>query len=141
MKNELNLELAARSEEVSRLDHAVEGFAKEHQWGTEVTFQVRLILEELVLNIITHGFHGNAGSDGRIHVRIRSHEDQVLIKVADNSWAFNPLDLDDPDLDAAIEDRSIGGLGIHFVRSMMDEVQYARVEGENHVRIVKRRTD
>ena len=60
--------------------------------------------------------------------------------IADDGRPFDPLtEAPEPDLESAIEDRPIGGLGVHLVRTMMDEVRYRREEGKNRLTLVKRR--
>ena len=63
-----------------------------------------------------------------------------MIEISDDGQPFNPLkDAPKPDLEAALEDRPIGGLGIHLVLTMMDEMHYRRENERNHLTLVKRR--
>lgn len=107
------------------------------QWGGEAglaevaVFQINLVLEELVTNVITHGL--GAGQPGSIDVRIELTGERLEIILIDDAQPFDPFSIPPPDLTADLEDRPIGGLGVHFVRTLMDEWGYARVSGQNLV--------
>ena len=68
-----------------------------------------------------------------------SEEDALTIDIIDDGLPFNPL-TEGPsvDVNAPIEERRIGGLGIHLVRSMMDDLSYRRENGKNHLTLTKR---
>lgn len=82
---------------------------------------VQLATEEAVVNIISHGYNRESGI---IEVFCRVSEDAVTICIRDEAPEFNPLDLPSPDIDADLLDRRIGGLGVHLIRSLMDDVRY-----------------
>ena len=115
------------------------------RWGRQAglaegaVFQINLVLEELVTNVITHGL--GVGRPGSIGVRIERDGDRVDIVLTDDAPPFDPFALPPPDLTADIEHRPIGGLGVHFVRTLMDEWGYARVNGQNVVRLRKSLAD
>ena len=138
MSAALSLRVETRLDELPRLDAAVEDFAQGQAWPPDLAFQVKLVLEELGVNIVNH-----AHDDGALHeieIKIASAADMLTIEIADDGRPFDPLtEAPEPDLDSTIEDRPIGGLGIHLVRTMMDEARYRREEGKNHLTLVKRR--
>ncbi len=107
------------------------------RWGGEAglaegaVFQINLVLEELVTNVMMHGL--GLGQPGWISVRIERSGDRLEIVLADNARAFDPFAAPPPDLTADIEDRPVGGLGVHLVRTLMDEWRYARVGEQNIV--------
>jgi len=53
------------------------------------------------------------------------------VEVEDDGRQFNPLELPEPDLEKKLEERPIGGLGIHLVRNLMDELEYRRTHNKN----------
>lgn len=119
------------------IDAAVAEFSREQGWPEDLDFTVRLILEELVLNAVDHGTDDKSTEVG---LQLTSDEEQVRIVVSDNGIAFNPLEESPvPDIDAAVEDRKVGGLGVHFIKSMADSATYERLEGRNRMTIVKLR--
>ncbi|MDE0066884.1 MAG: ATP-binding protein [Acidimicrobiaceae bacterium] len=125
----MSLELENDPSELERMAGAVEEFAEQQDWSPEVVFKVNLVLEELVVNVMTHGSHEGLAE---IEVTVTSSEDLVSIRLSDNGIAFNPLtDAPDPEVTGSVEDRHVGGLGVHLVRTMMDEVSYQRENGRN----------
>jgi anti-sigma regulatory factor (Ser/Thr protein kinase) len=113
-------------------------FADANGVADAVKHDVYVAVEELVSNVIRHG--GRPGVRPRITVAVALTSEALRVTVADNAPAFNPLTLPAPDLTQPLEERAIGGLGIHFVKSLMDRVQYRRQRGRNHVRLTKRLT-
>jgi anti-sigma regulatory factor (Ser/Thr protein kinase) len=107
------------------------------RWGNEAglaeaaVFQINLVLEELVTNVITHGL--GVGQPGGISVRIERTGERLEIVLVDDAQPFDPFSIAAPDLTGDIEDRPIGGLGVHLIRTLMDEWGYARVGGQNVV--------
>ena len=139
MTAELRLLLDNQDTALQRIDEAVEGFGVEQDWPPDLLFQVRLVLEELAINVISYGFESGGNM---FEVVLRSTPDRLVIECSDDSWPFNPLtDSPAPDVEAALEDRNVGGLGIHLVRTMMDEVEYERKDGKNCLTLVKRRDE
>ena len=138
MSAALSLRIATRLDELPRLDAAVEDFAQEQAWPPDLVFQVKLVLEELGVNIVNHGHDDDARHE--IEIEIASAADALTIEIADDGRPFDPLtEAPEPDLESALEDRPIGGLGVHLVRTMMDEARYRREEGKNRLTLVKRR--
>lgn len=100
---------------------------------------MNLALEELVTNTISYGC-----SDGREHaITISLHLEgaDLHMRVEDDAMAFNPLEREAPDLNAPLEERPIGGLGVHLVRKLMDDVRYERTGTHNVLSMRKRATD
>ncbi len=111
-------------------------FADAHAIPDDTRHDMYVAVEELVSNVIRHG--GRPGLRPRITVSASLTGDDLRVLVADNAAAFNPLDIPPPDLSQPLLDRSVGGLGIHFVKSLMDDVRYRRQNERNHVRLRKR---
>jgi anti-sigma regulatory factor (Ser/Thr protein kinase) len=111
-------------------------FAEQNGIPDTVRHDMYVAVEELVSNVMRHG--GRPGIRPRITVSVALTRDELRVTVADNAPAFDPLTIPPPDLDKPLEEREIGGLGIHFVKSLMDQVQYRRQRGRNHVRLIKK---
>lgn len=94
-----------------------------------------LCLDELLTNVV---MHSGLGQSARISVAYALGPDRVAAEILDSGPEFDPLSLPTPDTDAPLEDRSPGGLGIHFLRTLMDEVRYERVDSRNRLRFAKR---
>ena len=99
-------------------------------------FKLSMAIEEVVTNIVAHGH-----TDGTmIGVSISIADGQATVEIEDHGVAFDPFhDAPRPHTDAALEDRAVGGLGIHLVREMMSETSYRRLADRNHIRLVMRR--
>lgn len=102
----------------------VESFGQRQNWPVDVAAQVRLALEEVIVNIMSYGSLGQAAP--YLKVDLTQRESQLQIEVADNGIAFDPLQIAPPKLDAALEEREIGGLGFFLVFQLMDSVSYQR---------------
>lgn len=135
----LSLKVAAGPDALERILNAVEEFGTRESWEADLLFRVKLVLEELGLNVVDHG---SADMTPDIEITVTSEPDVLKIIISDNGLPFDPLnDAPPPDLTSSIENRPIGGLGIHLVREMMDEMSYRRQDGRNHLALTKRRSE
>lgn len=92
--------------------------------------EIELALEEALVNIINYAYPDGAGD---IEIGCAPFGGSgFAVEISDWGIPFNVLDVDDPDVTSGIEDRKVGGLGIYFVRKLMDDVRYSR-EGESNV--------
>src|SRR5262249_11036600 len=110
-------------------------FGRAQRLPANVVNAVNVVLDEAVSNAINHGY--DAGVRGEIAVRLRRAGDAVLLEVEDDGRPFDPLQTPPPDLTPPPEQRPIGGLGVHLIRNLMDEVTYARVDGRNALKMIK----
>jgi anti-sigma regulatory factor (Ser/Thr protein kinase) len=94
-----------------------------------------IALEEIFMNVVMHGTP--AGSKTSVEVSLALSGDSLTLAVEDEGPAFDPMTLPAPDVQAPLEERQVGGLGVYFVRQMMDSVSYARVGPRNRLRMSK----
>ena len=130
----LSLSMTTNGFDLNSLTAEVEALGERENWPPALVFKANLVLEELTLNINNYG-----GNDGirQIEITLNSETDRLIIEVIDDGGPFDPTtDATLPDTNAPIEDRPVGGLGLHLVRTMMDEMQYKREQGKNHVILV-----
>ena len=131
MSAQVSLKLETRLDELERITAAVEDLGEQEDWSPAFTFRVNLVLEELGINIINHGY------DDGIHgfdITLTTDANTLTIEISDDGRPFDPLhDPPSTDTSAALEDRQVGGLGIHLVRTMMDELHYRREQGRNYL--------
>lgn len=100
-------------------------------------FSLRLAVEEVCENLMRHGYRGR--EPGPIEVSVHGAPGRVVVTITDFAPPFHPDDAPSPDLDVDWEDRRIGGLGWHLVKSVVDEVRYeARADAGNRLTLVKR---
>ena len=126
--------------ELATLAAFVEQFAGAAALPPSVAFQLNLVLDELVTNSIDYGHAREAGGSATIQLRLERVGEVIEIELVDQGLAFDPRTLPAPDLDARLETRRVGGLGIHLVRQYVDEFDYQRRDGRNHIRLRKRLT-
>lgn len=82
--------------------------------------RLRLALEEAVQNVADYAYP----EDGYLDVNIEKMDGFLCITLCDGGTPFNPLEVEKPKFDLPIEQRDLGGLGIHFVRNIMDDITY-----------------
>lgn len=141
-KLSLKFEPASGSSQDDVLRHIageVEELGQREAWPDSLVFKVNLVLEEVGINILSYG--GEAGGPWpEFEIVINSEEDALTIEVSDEGRPFDPFkDAPKPSLDAPIEDRTIGGLGVHLVKTMMDDTSYQHSGGRNRLTMVTRR--
>ena len=130
----MHLQLDARPEELPRIAASVEELAERDDWPPKLLFQVNLVLEELALNVMTHG---RAGGARNLDVTLNSAPDAITIELADDGPRFDPLEeAPDFDPDLPIEERRIGGVGVHLVRTLVDDASYRFEDGKNRLTLV-----
>ena len=143
MAQVLHLKLRAQLEELHNIESALEKAGQSQGWDQGLVYQIHLVLEELAVNTVNYGFRDAADrSQGSIEILISEQTDSLRIDYLDNGTPFNPFEeAPEPDVDTGIAERRTGGLGVHFVRTMMDEVGYKREGDKNLIRLSKRRSD
>jgi serine/threonine-protein kinase RsbW len=113
-----------------------EAFAHRHGLSTGDRAWLLIIIEELFLNAVDHGYRGR--TTGRIDIALRQRGGRTTIHFSDDAPPFDPLAWDAPALDLPVGERPIGGLGLHLLRSGVDLARYRRSAGRNHVVLVRR---
>jgi serine/threonine-protein kinase RsbW len=131
----LELRLPNELAAMAGLAAAVERFAAENALPVAVVNALQVAVDEAVSNAINHGYA--AGARGEIAVRLRRRPDRVELEIEDDGTPFDPLQAPAPDLTLSLDERPIGGLGIHLIRKLMDKMSYARREGRNLLKLVK----
>ena len=114
----------------------IDAFCARHGLAEEIAFDVQLAVDELVTNTISYGYDDDG--EHRIDLVLRLEDGALVIEIADDGGAFDPLQAPEPDLSAPLEDRAKGGLGIYLVRKTMDGLAYRRQDGRNMVTLTKR---
>lgn len=125
MTDTLVLRFAASREQLQQKERKIDELAERQSWSDELRFRVKLVVEELSLNIIDYGYKGDESKE--IEIRFLCEGDDLTIEFIDHARAFNPLtEPPVPDTSAGIVERPVGGLGVHLVRGAMDEARYVR---------------
>lgn len=121
--------------EISRVAVSIEAFASEQRLCEKDVRKMHIILEELLSNIIMYGYEDERSHD--IDIKVEVVETALKMTIVDDGVAFNPLDVASPDTTLSLEERNIGGLGIHLARTMVDKISYQRENNKNVMTLVK----
>lgn len=138
MRPGFRVTIGADRGEIAKVNAAVAAFADAHALSATVRRSIQVALDEMVSNAIMHGLAGQKG--GEVTVEAELLTDRVRLTVTDDGRPFDPLDVAAPDTTLTTQERRIGGLGIHLVRHVMDEVSYRRQADRNVVILEKRLT-
>jgi len=132
----ITIRITAKVQEIERLHRLVGQFGQLHEIPSRALYSVNLALDEVVSNVVLYGY--DEPSDDTITVHVETSGENLLASVQDSGREFDPLSVPIPDLSLTLDARKIGGLGIHLMRSLMDEVQYRRSDGKNILSMRKR---
>jgi anti-sigma regulatory factor (Ser/Thr protein kinase) len=98
-------------------------------------YQLRLAVDEIATNIITHGYAG-MDAPGQLRVSARHHEGRLHILLEDDGRPFDPTDAPQPDISLPPENRPEGGLGVYLARWSVDHVAFEHTHAGNRTHIV-----
>ncbi|HET6407587.1 MAG TPA: ATP-binding protein [Chthoniobacteraceae bacterium] len=132
----ISIRIEADVREIERLNRLVRQFGELHEVPSRTLYAVNLALDELVTNVVLYGYDDPTGKE--VIIKIATGGSELVASVCDGGRPFNPLDVRPPDLNAPLEDRELGGLGVHLVRSLMDHVSYSR-EGDQNVLTIRKK--
>ena len=136
MIHQFELTLPNQRSEIARLQDQLESFAHQHGLAARALHDAQLALEEHLTNVLSHGYDDTL--EHQIRVRVQLNKPELRIEVEDDGVPFNPLAQPAPDISKPIEERPIGGLGIHMMRKSLDGMEYRREYGKNILTMTKR---
>ncbi len=129
MANTLAISFANDMRELTHVLQVINVFLEPRELQSKLVYAVNLILEEILMNIIKHGYKDEDSHE--IEVKIELEEDEVSLTVIDDGREFNPLTIPGPDRSKSAMDRLEEGLGLQFVRHMRNAMEYRRREDKN----------
>ena len=135
-KKSYSFELKSSLSELDRLCENLEIFGKKFGFSKKLIFEINLALDELFTNIISYGFKDD--EEHVIKVTLTPDKDELCLCIEDDGMPFNPIDFETPDVSCSVEECKIGGLGIHIMKKLMDDVCYERC-GEKNVLNLKKK--
>lgn len=131
-----SLIISNRVEELAQVATFVEQLCEELSLGPELVFNLNLVLEEAVTNVILYAFPG--GGTHEVCLTAQTKDGELIFTLKDDGIAFDPTRMPEADVTLSAEERPIGGLGILLIRRIMDEVSYQRI-GERNVLTMKKK--
>jgi anti-sigma regulatory factor (Ser/Thr protein kinase) len=127
-----SLSLRSDAAELCRVISFGEDFARRHALSSAERARLLIILEELFINAVNHGYDGKAPA-GRIEIALGLEAGRLKIEFSDDGRPFDPQIRALPDLDQPGADRQIGGFGLRIVRSLVEDARYTRDDERNHL--------
>lgn len=121
--------------QIPRLEDYIEAIAATKSIDGGTAMALNLALEEAVSNVMMYAYPQE--ERGSINLKAILHADSIEFVLSDNGVPFDPTASPDVDTSLGVDERAIGGLGIHLVRNIMDEVRYARRDGMNILTMIK----
>ena len=131
------LNIAANTDNTGKAMSFVDAELTRHDFPADLKPEILIAVEEVFVNIASYAYKPEEEGYVKLSVMV---DDKAIIRFKDSGKPFNPLEISDPNLDAPIVEREIGGLGIHFVKNLMDEVDYVYAGEENILTISKGRS-
>jgi len=129
MDNRISITLKNQLSEIERLSQVLDEFGRLHDLPIRDLRAMNLALDEILTNVISYGYDDH--HEHRITVRLSLAHGELIAEVEDDARPFNPLEFPAADTEKPIAERPIGGLGIHMVRKLMDQLEYQRQHAGN----------
>jgi serine/threonine-protein kinase RsbW len=117
-----------------QVDGFVATFVREQGIAADDAARILILLEELLTNLAKYGYSDRA-EPGRAEIALALNGSRLEIEFIDDGCAFDPLAASLPNLDEPLEERPVGGLGLHLLRSLSDVVRYERRNNKNVIRL------
>ena len=139
MDDALEISLVNDLREIAGVAARIDDFCSAHDLAPQVGYGVNLAIDEILTNTISYGYDDD--EPHRIELIVRLEEATLTVVIVDDSKAFDLSQAPEPDLEAPLEDRVLGGLGLFLVHQVMDSVDYQHVDGCNVVTLTKDTTE
>jgi serine/threonine-protein kinase RsbW len=133
-------ELCVRSalSNLAQIAEFVSDQARSAGMGEDQVFEVQMAVDEACTNAMEHAYEGRL--DGEVRICCYSEDHQFVVRIIDFGKPFSPEDVPAPRTDVPLEEREIGGLGLFFMRQLMDRVEIRSSEQGNEVVMAKRKS-
>ena len=115
--------------EICKLAIFIEELSEELALAPELTFNLNLVLEEAVSNVILYAY--GEEKQKKITLLANMSDNNLIFVLTDSGQEFDPTKVPDADVTLSAEEREIGGLGIFLIRQIMNTIEYQRIDGKN----------
>ena len=133
---EKSIVLANEISEISRLNGFIEEIGEEFGLTPDVVFNLNLVLEEAVVNVINYAYPKE--DHQWIYLSAKLQDATIILVLTDTGKEFDPTMAPEADITLSADEREIGGLGIFLIRQIMNEVKYERIDGKNVLTLEKK---
>ena len=123
-------------EQVPQLSDFVDMVCMEVGFEPTMVMQMNLAIEEAVVNVMSYAYP--VGTVGNVNIEAQADDERLKFTIVDNGIPFDPTAKAEVDITLGVEERPIGGLGIHLVRQLMDSINYERIDGKNVLTLRKK---
>jgi anti-sigma regulatory factor (Ser/Thr protein kinase) len=131
MSESLTIPVRNELAELERVALLIEEFGRRHGLPTRTVFELNLAIDEVLTNIISYAFLDTVAHEIVVRLSTTTPSGTVVVEIEDDGQPFDPTCCAPPDLTQPIDDRPVGGLGIHLVRRLMDSLAYRRQRDKN----------
>ena len=135
----LKLSLVNDLQEIGSAAAKIDAYCEARALAPQIAYAINLSVDEILTNTISYGYDDD--EQHRIDLTLRAEGETLLVVIEDDGRAFDSSLAREPDVDATLEERSLGGLGLFLVQQMMDEVVYQRTDDRNVITLTKHTTE
>ena len=123
-------------ETISQLNEFIDGFCEETGISKDVCMSLNLAIEEAVVNVMNYAYP--EGTVGHVDIEVDADKESITFVISDTGKPFDPTKKEDVDITLPAEKRKIGGLGIHLIRRIMDDIDYQYTDKKNILTLKKK---
>ena len=120
---------------IPQLNEFIDAVCEELEIDMALAMSLNLAMEEAVVNVMDYAYP--EGTEGEVDIEAIADETQLHCTISDSGKPFDPTAKEEVDTTLSAEERPIGGLGIHLIRQLMDNISYERKDGKNILRLSK----
>ena len=135
MRSRLAIQLDPNA--MTQVRRMVAAFVAENRLEADEQSRILIVLEELVTNAMKYGYPSRS-QPGAAEIALELEDARLTIEYIDDGDAFDPFSQPPPDFEGPLEERSLGGLGIHIVRSLAEDARYRRINDRNVIQLTRR---
>lgn len=129
----LSINFPAKLEHLERMMESVSDCARAQGFDQKKIKEIELATEEVLVNICNYSYPEKSGD---VEIKCKLETGRLVIEIIDSGIPFDMTSMPAPDLTADIDERQIGGLGVFFIKKIMDEVRYRRENDRNILNLV-----
>jgi len=135
MSQRFQITRAAELESLQVFREFISDCCAQHKIEGDTVLELKLAVDEACTNIIQHGYKGM--DPGSIILSFRIEPGRILVQITDFGHVFEPASAPQPDVEAAVEGRALGGLGLYLIYQTMDNIDYQSSEDGNTLTFTK----
>jgi anti-sigma regulatory factor (Ser/Thr protein kinase) len=136
MSVETTITIKNSIEQIQSVIDCFESFGKSNSMSMKSIMQLNIALDEFISNTIKYAFEGDE-SEHEITIDFKLAERTLTTIIKDDGIEFDPFGRNPPDTKLGLEERKVGGLGIHITKELMDDYSYDRKNGVNTILLIK----